>query len=267
MHGRENSLALQQRGDDINRRESDPRAIGKEIDAIYRGEPLVRRGFHPQDAGERQRQREGDDAPAGVETHFARAIGRAGFVLLQRKRAQPRCKQPPDAEENCGRNVKSGHREHRQFGGNQIIHGRVLRHPRINFRREQRDGQKQNRQTREQQRSEMFTKTADANRPTGIGQMMHQHEKQRAERDAVIKHKRQQPRQAECGRDDHRTDRGKQSADDHQDGRQLAPAGQVQWRQSFGFVAAHIISARRTAPPSNRSSSPASSIATRANTR
>src|ERR1035441_6246537 len=70
---------------------------------------------------------------------------------------------------------------------------------------------------------------------------MNQHKEQRTQRNTVIKHERQQPGQTETAsfvllvtEAEDRADDGQQSAEDHQDSRQLAPAGQVQRRQ-FSF--------------------------------
>ena len=113
---------------------------------------------------------------------------------------------------------------------------RIERHPGVNFRREQQNREEQDRQPGKQQRTEVFAEAADADRPAGVGQVMHHHQEQAAQRDAQVKHERQQPGIAEFRRAFHQADDRKHRADDQQNAGQLPPTGQIQRRQLVRFV-------------------------------
>ena len=183
---RQNPLPLQQNRNDIDRRQSDPRAAREKIDAVNGGEELVLDRLHPEHRRARQRGGIGHNAPAGMEPHPMRAERVAGDILAQRPVTQARGQQPPHREEQSGYHGKAGPGEHRPAGADEFIGGRQGQ-PVIDLGRQQQDGNEQEGQPREEQRGQVLAKAADAHRPARIGQMMDHHQEQRAQRQAQIK--------------------------------------------------------------------------------
>ncbi len=136
---------MQQRGDDINRRERDPRAVREEINAIHRGEPFVLERLHPKDAPRRSAWPRTPESPTRMKAHLVRAKRVARHVLPQRPVAQPRREQPPHAEECRRHRHKSGASEHRPARADQFIARRQVQ-PSENFCGEKNYWDEQNRQ-------------------------------------------------------------------------------------------------------------------------
>src|SRR5205823_1702497 len=76
----------------------------------------------------------------------------------------------------------------------------------------------------------VFDITPDGHRPTGVEEMMHDHQKERSQAKAQVKHVGEQPGVTELCRVPYPAGDGQDTAHSHQDVRRITPAGQVQWR-------------------------------------
>ena len=154
-------------------------------------------GLHPHDRPERERERESPYPPRRVEAHAVGAPGGAVLVLLQRPIPQPRGEQRPHPEAGHGRQVKPRLGEQRPLQSQLTVMGWVQGHPVVDLRRQQRDGEEEQRHPGESQAGQVLAEAPDSHRPARVKQVMHHHQERGPQHQAQVEHERQQPRIAE----------------------------------------------------------------------
>ena len=204
--------------------------------------------FHPHDGCQRQGNGKRENAPERVEPHLVSALRRARLVLAERPVTQPVRQHKPNGETKHRDEVEHRHGEQRLLGLERMINFAGLQpvHPLVNPGCQYRDGNEQRRHYR-RQAGHVFDIAADGHRPTGIEQMVHQHQEQRTQTEAEEKHVGKEPRVAELLRVYYPAQGGERAARRHQKVRRPAPAGQIQRRLGRRFrMRAHTLLATKS---------------------
>ena len=168
--------------------------------------------LHPHDRPQCEREAEREDPPGRVEPHPVRAPGGAVLVLLQRPVAQPRGEQRPDPEADHRRQVEARLGEQRPFRRQVMVQARIHAHPLVDLRRQQRDGEEEQRHPGEDQAGQVLAKAADSHRPACVKQMVHHHQERGPQHQAQVEHEGQQPRIAKLLSDSARRRSGRAPA-------------------------------------------------------